>query len=226
MIHLSKVTKLSSGKTALRDATLLLPTGSYAVLKVDSDLTGTVLFRLIMGYERPDRGQVRINDINVTNISPPRIPFLRRSIGVVEYKPILAGSRTVRENLAMPLQIAGFDQKAMQERIADKLEEANLDDVANIPVMQLNASKHRLLACARATIHNPQLLLADSPDAEPNSACCDLMFRMLEAANTNGATVLVLTSNSPPARGFTHSLQTYKGTFIENDIAACGLATS
>jgi len=56
MIHLSKVTKLSAGKTALRDATLLLPKGSLGVLKVDTEATGSMLLRLIMGYERPDRG--------------------------------------------------------------------------------------------------------------------------------------------------------------------------
>ena len=50
MIHLSKVTKLNAGKTALREATMVVPKGSYAILEVDSELTGTLLLRLLMGY--------------------------------------------------------------------------------------------------------------------------------------------------------------------------------
>jgi len=110
---------------------MLLPKGSYASLKVDSETTGIALLRLLMGYEKPDRGTVRINDIDITRLAQTRVPFLRRNVGLLEYKPNLAGNRTVVENLAMPLQIAGFNRKAMNERIADKLEQASAANTAS-----------------------------------------------------------------------------------------------
>lgn len=223
MIHLSKVTKLSAGKTALREASMLLPKGSYGILKVDLELTGSLLLRLLMGYDRPERGTVRVNDIDVTRLAQARIPFLRRNIGWLEFKPNLAGNRSVLENLAMPLQIAGFDRKAMRERIHDKLEEACLTEVAKVLVHKLDASNQRLLACARATIHNPQTILADCPDSGMSTDKRSLIFSMLETANAGGATVLVITGNSIPARNFSHSLQTYKGSLIQNENTASRL---
>ena len=216
MIHLSKVTKLNAGKTALREATMVVPKGSYAILEVDSELTGTLLLRLLMGYERPERGTVRVNEIDVTALARNRIPFLRRNIGWLEFKPNLAGNRTVLENLAMPLQIAGFNRKALRERITDKLEEASLTSVANVLVQQLDTSDRRLLACARATIHNPQTILADCPESQVSESNRELIFSMLETANANGATVLVITDNTIPVRGFTHAMQTNEGSIIQN----------
>lgn len=224
MIHLSKVTKLSAGKTTLREATMLLPKGSYASLKVDSDGTGNALLRLLMGYEKPDRGTVRINDIDITRLTQARVPFLRRNVGLLEFKPNLAGNRTVVENLTMPLQIAGFDRKVMSERIADKLEEADMEDQANVVVQKLDASTQRLLACARATIHNPQAILADNPDSGVSSEHCERIFNMVESANAGGATVLVITGDTPPARAYTHTLATYKGTLIQNQRLSSGTA--
>ena len=216
MIHLSKVTKLNAGKTALREATMVVPKGSYAILKVDSELAGTLLLRLLTGYERPERGTVRVNEIDVTRLSQERVPFLRRNIGWMEFKPNLAGNRTVLENLAMPLQIAGFNRKALRERITDKLEEASLTSVANVLVQQLDTSDRRLLACARATIHNPQTILADCPESQVSESNRELIFSMLETANANGATVLVITDNTIPVRGFTHAMHTNKGSIIQN----------
>ncbi len=223
MIHLSKVTKLSAGKTALREATMILPKGSYAALQVDSEPTGNALVRLIMGYEQPDRGTVIINGIDVSNLAEARVPFLRRNIGWLEFKPNLAGNRTVIENLALPLQIAGFDRKAMRERIADKLEEARLIEDANRLVRQLDTAKLRLVACARATIHNPQTILADYPEAEPDKEKQDLIFGMLETANAGGATVLMITGKTPPSRNFTHLLQAFRGSLSQHESTATGL---
>jgi len=223
MIHLSKVTKLSAGTTALRDATMLLPRGSYAILKVDAEPTGNVLLRLIMGYERPDRGTIRINNIDITRLAPARIPFLRRNIGWLEFRPNLVGNRSVLENLAMPLLISGFDRKAMRERINDKIEEAGLANFANVLVQRLEAPAQRRLACARATIHNPQTILADCPESESSEKQREILFGMLETANANGSTVLIVTDNSPPERHFTHSLQTYKGSLMQDDIEASRL---
>ena len=215
MIHLSKVTKISAGKTALREATMLLPKGSYASLKVDNETTGIALLRLLMGYEKPDRGTVRINDIDITRLAQTRVPFLRRNVGLLEYKPNLAGNRTVVENLAMPLQIAGFNRKAMNERIADKLEQAGLEEQASAIVQKLNESTQRLLACARATIHHPQTILADNPDAGVSSEHRERIFKMIEAANNGGSTVLLITGDVH-SRAFTHTLNAYKGTLIQD----------
>jgi len=220
MIHLSKVTKLSAGKTALRDATLLLPKGSLGVLKVDTEATGSMLLRLIMGYERPDRGTVIVNGVNVTELTSARIPFLRRNIGWVEFTPNLAANRTVLENLAMPLQITGFNRKAMRERIADKLEQANIANLANVLVQQLDESTQRQLACARATIHNPQTILADCPETATHSEQRESIYNMLESANDGGTTVLMVTTGTPPPLQFTHSLQTWKGSLIQDEYTA------
>ena len=211
MIHLSKVTKLTGGNTVLREATMLLLKGAYAILRQDSELTGSALFRLLMGYEQPSRGSIRINDINVAKLSPERLPFLRRSIGWLEYQPTLANNRTVAENLAMPLQIAGFDHRAMRERISEKLAEAALHDLADKPAGQLDTTQRRVVGAARATIHKPQTILADCPGEEIDATGRDLIFNLLETANANGATVLLVTSDALPSRRFSHTLHSYKG---------------
>lgn len=224
MIHLSKVTKLTGGNTVLRDATMLLPKGAYAILRQDSELTGSALFRLLMGYEQPSRGSIRINDINVARLSSERLPFLRRGIGWLEYQPTIAHNRTVTENLAMPLQIAGFDHRAMRERISEKLVEAGLHDVAEKPAGQLDNTQQLVLGAARATIHKPQTILANCPGEEVDANRRELIFNLLEHANAGGATVLMVTSDTLPARRFSHTLHSYKGA-LRQEPHRCGVAS-
>ena len=209
MIHLSNVTKTSAGGStgvnagvkaglntghgadataepdadtiaALQDADMLLPSGSYASLEVDHEATATALFRLIMAYDRPDCGTVRINDIDVSTLPRSRVPFLRRNIGMLGYKPTLAENLTVMENLAMPLKIAGFNRNAMRERIAEKLKQADLDNVARLSVKRLDASQRQILACARATVNNPQTILASCPTTDLTADACESIYGMLE----------------------------------------------
>jgi len=199
---------------------MLLPRRSYTSLQVDHESTGRAIFRLIMGYDRPDRGIVRINDIEVSSLPQSRIPFLRRSIGMLDANPDFAINRTVQENLAMPLHIAGFSQKAIRERIAEKLKLASLDDVAQQSVQLLERTRQRVLACARATVHNPQTIIATCPDTDTSTEAHELIFNMLETANAAGSTVLAVATHTPPARTFSQSWRSYKGSLIRDEIPA------
>lgn len=216
MIILSQVTKLQAGSAVLREANMVLPRGSYTHIQADSDTSGASLFQLLLGYEQPDRGTVRVCDIDISQLSHGRASFLRRNIGLLEYNPTLMPNRSVAENIAMPLQIAGFDRKALLERIADKIEQAGLEDHSSTLVQALTTEEKQLVACARATVHKPQIILADEPGQGLDHETTELIFGMLENANHDGATVVVASVQSQPARSFTHSMQIYRGSLAEN----------
>ena len=166
MIQFNQVCKTVNATRLFENVSLFLPKASYTFIYGSQGCEITPLFKLIMASEMPDTGTICIDGIDINTLPKERVPFLRRQIGLVETLPLLLENRSVAENIAVPLQIAEFDSRALKERVNESLEETGLATLHDVPVQRLDADQRRLVALVRATIHRPGILLVDTA-AEP-----------------------------------------------------------
>jgi len=140
-----------------------LPVGSMTYLVGHSGAGKSTLLKLIMGMEKANAGNIWFNGHDITRLSKYEIPFLRRQIGMVHQDYRLLTDRSVAENVALPLIIAGMNPKEAHTRALVALDRVGLRSKANYMPPQISGGEQQRVDIARAIVHKPQLLLADEP---------------------------------------------------------------
>lgn len=200
MIHFNQVSKQFNQHLIFSDVTLFFPKASYTTLYGSQFSGKTTLLRMIAAYEKPDSGSLTVADLDVGSMPQDRIPFLRRQIGFLESSPIMLEDLTVVENLGVTLQIAGLSRRDIAHRISESLLELGLEALGDVRAEALNYEQRRLVACVRATIHRPAIVLADETALDTNSDTATIVDSILEKANGLGATIVTAGYNDPTRR--------------------------
>lgn len=195
MIQFENVSKayLGGSRPALQNATFHLPVGSMTYLVGHSGAGKSTLLKLIMGMERANGGQILFNGHDITRLSKYEIPFLRRQIGMVHQDYRLLSNRSVLDNVALPLIIMGQSRKEANSRALASLDRVGLRDHAHYLPSSLSGGEQQRVDIARATVHKPQLLLADEPTGNLDSELSLEIFNLFEKFNRLGTTVLIAT---------------------------------
>lgn len=194
MIRFANVSKAyMGGKPALQGLNFHLPVGSMTYLTGHSGAGKSTLLKLIMGIERANGGQIWFNGHDITRLTRYEIPFLRRQIGMVHQNYSLLSDRSALDNVALPLIIAGMHPKIANERALAALDRVGLYERAHYMPLHLSGGEQQRVDIARATVHKPQLLLADEPTGNLDDALSFDIFSLFEEFNRMGTTVLIAT---------------------------------
>lgn len=194
MIRFANVSKAyMGGKPALQGLSFHLPIGSMTYLTGHSGAGKSTLLKLIMGMERANGGQIWFNGHDITRLTHYEIPFLRRQIGMVHQNYRLLPDRSVLDNVALPLIIAGMHPKTANERALAALDRVGLYERVHYMPLHLSGGEQQRVDIARATVHKPQLLLADEPTGNLDDALSFDIFSLFEEFNRMGTTVLIAT---------------------------------
>ena len=151
----------------------------------------STLLKLIALVERPTRGQIVINGQNVTNLSRRRVPWLRRRIGMIFQNHKLLNDRTVFDNVALPLVIAGFRHREIQRRTRAALDKVGLLAKEKAKPITLSGGEQQRVGIARAVINKPPVLLADEPTGNLDPNLSEDIMNLFVQVNQVGVTVLV-----------------------------------
>ncbi len=151
----------------------------------------STLLKLIALVERPTRGQIVINGQNVTNLSRRRVPWLRRRIGMIFQNHKLLNDRTVFDNVALPLVIAGFRHREIQRRTRAALDKVGLLAKEKAKPITLSGGEQQRVGIARAVINKPPVLLADEPTGNLDPNLSEDIMNLFMQFNQVGVTVLV-----------------------------------
>lgn len=151
----------------------------------------STLLKLIALVERPTRGQIVINGQNVTNLSRRRIPWLRRKIGMIFQNHKLLNDRTVFDNVALPLVIAGFRHREIERRTRAALDKVGLLAKEKAKPITLSGGEQQRVGIARAVINKPPVLLADEPTGNLDPTLSEDIMNLFVQFNQVGVTVLV-----------------------------------
>jgi cell division transport system ATP-binding protein len=183
----------SRDSSALDDVTLSIDKGEFVFLTGPSGAGKTTFLKLIFREESPTQGQILVNGRNVSAIPESKIPFLRRSIGVVFQDFKLLKRKTVVENVAFVLRVMGVPAADRKRRAFHILKQVGLHHKMNVYPLQLSGGEQQRVAIARALINEPVLLLADEPTGNLDPELAYEIMTLFKEINNRGTTVLVAT---------------------------------
>ena len=216
MIRFSNVSKAYHGATqpALQGLNFHLPVGSMTYLVGHSGAGKSTLLKLIMGMEKANAGNIWFNGHDITRLSKYEIPFLRRQIGMVHQDYRLLTDRSVVENVALPLIIAGMNPKEAHTRALVALDRVGLRSKANYMPPQISGGEQQRVDIARAIVHKPQLLLADEPTGNLDSKNGAEVMNLLTELNREGTTIIMVTHSQHDASFAHRTVHLFDGSIV------------
>ena len=192
MIRFDNVSKrYPSGFEALSRITFQLPRGQLAYLTGHSGAGKSTLLKLIALIERPSRGQIILDGVNLNNIRNRQIPQIRRNIGIIFQNHHLLHDRPVFDNVAMPLIIQGYRHREIGKRVRAALDQVGLLGKEKAAPITLSGGEQQRVGIARAIVHKPALLLADEPTGNLDPDLSREIMALFARFNQVGTTVLI-----------------------------------
>jgi len=194
MIEFKNVSKeYSTGVKAVNNANFKINKGDFAFLVGTSGSGKSTLIKLILKEEEPTTGNIVINGKDTTFLKKSRVPYLRRSMGVVFQDFRLLPDKTVYENVAFAMYIVRATPRHIRRQVPMVLSLVGLSEKAKMYPNELSGGEQQRVALARALVNNPSMLIADEPtgNLDPETAW-DIM-NLLDDINKRGTTVVVAT---------------------------------
>jgi cell division transport system ATP-binding protein len=192
MIEFNRVSKhYPGGCRALSDVSFTIERGSMVFLTGHSGAGKSTLLRLVMMLERASRGQVIVNDRNLSDTPDRLAPQVRRGTGMIFQDHKLLKDKTVADNVALPLMIAGLRYSDIRKRVRAALDKVGLLDKEKAWPLTLSGGEQQRVGIARAIVAMPPLLLADEPTGNLDPGLSRDLFSLFEQVSEQGVTVLI-----------------------------------
>jgi len=192
MIKFDDVSKrYPSGQEALSHVSFQIDDGELAFVTGHSGAGKSTLLKLIMQMELPSSGQMFVNGQNLSRLTRSQLPYYRRSIGLVFQDHQLLFDRTVYDNVALPLQIAGYEPREAARRVRAALDKVGLLQKEAQKPLELSTGEQQRVGIARAVVNKPALLLADEPTGNLDPELAAEIMGLFEQFSQVGVSVLI-----------------------------------
>ena len=194
MIKFEKVSKVFPGDfVALENINLLVKEGEFVSVVGHSGAGKTTLLKLIYAEEQPTSGKVYFKDRDVSTIKKRYVPYFRRNIGMVFQDFKLLTGKTVFENVAYALEVAGKSNREISEEVPGILDIVGLSNRMEKYPEQLSGGEQQKVSMARALIHCPSVIIADEPTGNLDPTSSWEIVQLLIKINGMGTTVILAT---------------------------------
>lgn len=191
------------GVEALRGINLDIAKGRFIALMGPSGCGKSTLLNCLAGIDKPTSGAILIDGADVTKLNENELTFLRREkIGFVFQFFNLLSTLTARENIELPLDLAGRLSRAeIRTRVDELLSELGLLGRADFYPSQLSGGEMQRIAVLRAVVHKPQIILADEPTGNLDTTNGEQILELLKRlCSDRGETILMATHSEEAAR--------------------------
>lgn len=196
MIQFNNVTKLYNGIPVIKDFTASIEKGEFVFICGPTGSGKSTLLKLLMCIEHPDMGEVMFQGEDLSAVSKSRIPFIRRSVGFIFQDGRLLFNKSVFDNIALVLKVAGLPAKEIKYRVSETLRLVGIaDKIYSLP-STLSGGELQKAAVARAVVNDPILLLADEPTGNLDMDNALEIYNIFDRINRTGTTIVVTTHNN------------------------------
>jgi cell division transport system ATP-binding protein len=192
--HVTKVYKDSV--VALEDVAIDVRKGEFVFVVGPSGSGKSTFIRLLLKEEEPTRGNIYVAGKNIANLSPWKVPYLRRNIGTVFQDFKLLPDKTVFENVAFALDVIGKPRNVIDRRVPEILELVGLGQKLNNYPEELSGGEQQRVSIARAFVNRPLILLADEPTGNLDPSTSVEIMKLLDRINRTGTTVIMATHDN------------------------------
>jgi len=206
---------------ALRGIDLSIEQGEFVALLGRSGSGKSTLLNLLGGLDRPSRGSIRVNGVELAEMSKTELSLYRRTtVGFIFQSFNLVTSLRAWENVALPLVFQGIGRFERRKRAHQLLERVGLGKRANHVPSEMSGGEQQRVAIARALVNDPKLLLCDEPTGNLDTATSEQIMALLDESHHAGTTLVMVTHDPELAEKHTQrTLKMADGQFL-TEVAA------
>jgi len=212
-----------TGREGLAGVNMHLASGEMAFLTGHSGAGKSTLLKLIGLLERATRGQVWVNDRNLNKLKQRDVPYHRREVGMIFQDHRLLHDRTVFDNVAMPLVVAGMGHAEIKRRVRAALDKVSLLNKEKSLPVSLSGGEQQRVGIARALVSKPPVLLADEPTGNLDPELSREIMELFVQFNQVGVTTLIATHDVDLVNRLGKRIITLRDGLVESDSGAAGV---
>jgi cell division transport system ATP-binding protein len=192
VIRFDSVSKrYSESREALIDLSFQVEAGEMLFVTGHSGAGKTTLLKLVALIERPSRGTIEVHGRNLAHVRHRHVPRLRRDIGMVFQDHRLLMDRSVADNVALPLVIAGVPREERGKRVRNALTKVGLDGRSKDAPVALSTGEQQRVGIARAIVARPALIIADEPTGNLDPQLSEEIMQLFVSLRQTGSTILI-----------------------------------
>ncbi len=185
---------------ALSNVNFSVEKGEYLAIMGESGSGKTTLLNILAALDKPTSGEVLLNGKNIVSIREKEISAFRRdNLGFVFQDFNLLDTFSIRDNIFLPLVLAGKSYHEMKDRLEPIGKKLGIQDILDKFPYEISGGQKQRAAAARALITSPQIVLADEPTGALDSKATDHLLRLFSEINKEGQTVLMVTHSTKAA---------------------------
>lgn len=218
MINFQDVSKIyPKNSAAILDINLKIKSGEFVSIVGHSGAGKTTLLKLILAEEKPTKGQVLFEDVDIHKLGRSNLLKLRKRIGMVFQDFKLLSSKTAYENIAFAMEAVGKTDDEIYTDVPHVLDLVDLSDKMDSFPSQMSGGERQRLAIARAIINQPEVIIADEPTGNLDPINTYEVVQILKKINDLGTTVILTTHNRGVVESIGKRVITMEGGRIVRD---------
>ena len=181
--------------TALSNINIHIDKGEFVFIVGPSGAGKSTFVKILTHELVPETGSVIVNNIKINKLKPSKVPYYRRSLGIVFQDFRLLSEKTVFENIAFVLRVTGTKSKDIKERVNKVLDLVGLRGKEKELPSKLSGGEQQRVAIARALVNQPTLLIADEPTGNLDPKTSEEIMKLFTEINHMGTTIIMVTHN-------------------------------
>lgn len=208
--------------TALSNINIHIDKGEFVFIVGPSGAGKSTFVKILTHELVPETGSVIVNNIKINKLKPSKVPYYRRSLGIVFQDFRLLSEKTVFENIAFVLRVTGAKSKDIKERVNKVLDLVGLRGKEKELPSKLSGGEQQRVAIARALVNQPTLLIADEPTGNLDPKTSKEIMKLFTEINHMGTTIIMVTHNKDLVNAMHKRVVNIEEGHIVNDVKKGG----
>ena len=208
--------------TALSNINIHIDKGEFVFIVGPSGAGKSTFVKILTHELVPETGSVIVNNIKINKLKPSKVPYYRRSLGIVFQDFRLLSEKTVFENIAFVLRVTGAKSKDIKERVNKVLDLVGLRGKEKELPSKLSGGEQQRVAIARALVNQPTLLIADEPTGNLDPKTSEEFLLLFKDIYLLGTTIIMVTHNKDLVNAMHKRVVNIEEGHIVNDVKKGG----